>query len=39
MRAVHFEVRNPRRSFSEALAHFGLALDLAESNAERTEHA
>lgn len=39
MRAVHFEVRDPRRSFSEALAHFGLALDLPESTAERTEHA
>lgn len=39
MRAVHFEVRDPRRSFSQALAHFGLALDLPESIAERTEHA
>ena len=39
MRAVQFEVRDPRRSFSEALAHFGLALDLPESIAERTEHA
>jgi len=39
MRVVHFEVRDPRRSFSEALAHFGLALDLPVSTAERTEHA
>lgn len=39
LRAVQFEVRDPRRSFSEALAHFGLALDLPESIAERTEHA
>ena len=39
MRAVHFEVRDPRRSFNEALAHFGLALALPESTAERTEHA
>jgi len=39
MRAVQFEVRDPRRSFSEALAHFGLALDLPRSTAERTEHA
>lgn len=39
MRAVHFEVRDPHRSFSEALAPLGLALDLPESTAERTENA
>lgn len=39
MRAVHFEVRDPRRSYSEALAHFGLALDLPESVVEKTADA
>ncbi|HHZ07868.1 MAG TPA: HAD-IA family hydrolase [Rhizobiales bacterium] len=39
MRAVRFEVRDPRRSFSEALAHFGLALDPPDMIPERTEHA
>jgi putative hydrolase of the HAD superfamily len=35
MRAVQFDVRAPGRSFSEALGHFGLALDIPE----RTDHA
>lgn len=39
MRAVHFEVRDPRRSFNQALAHFGLALDQSDSIPERTTHA
>lgn len=39
MRAVHFEVRDPHRSFSEALAHFGLALDPPDMIPERTAHA
>lgn len=39
MRAVHFEVRDPYRSFSEALAHFGLALDRPDSISKRTANA
>ena len=39
MRAVHFEVRYPHRSFSEALAYFGLALDMPDSISERTTNA
>jgi putative hydrolase of the HAD superfamily len=35
MRTVHFDVREPQRSFTEALGHFGLALDMPE----RSVHA
>lgn len=39
MRTVHFDVRDPERSYAEALAHFGLALDTAAPLPERTTHA
>jgi putative hydrolase of the HAD superfamily len=39
MRAVQFEVRDPRRSFNEALSHFGLALSLPDSISERDTNA
>jgi putative hydrolase of the HAD superfamily len=30
MRTVHFDVREPQKSFTETLGHFGLALDMAD---------